>query len=433
MKNKILSLLASLALIILFSACDDHKYGSEPDSYGKLSFANFDISVDQSKSDAESRAVQTVDVSNYIVTITKKGAKQPTINKTFGQLPGVVDLAVGEYTIKVESHKVAKAAFDAPYYLGTQDIKIEEDKVCDAGTIICKFASVGVQVTFSEALIPMLGDDVVVTVNSTGGAKLEYKKDETRTGYFEYIGSSTLIVNVTGTINGQSVNQEEPIRDVEVGKIFVVRIKINTPEKPGETGAISPGEGVKIDTSVIESDDNNIGGNVNVGEEIINDPNRPGQEDPGTTTPPDDPTPPTPPVGDEDAISITSDTFNMDIVNDAVAGVQYIVKVVGENGLKNLIVEIVSDYLTEEFLNGVGMTTKFDLANPGKYEEALVGFELPVGDSVVGQTSVDFNLSELIPLLGLDPELGQHKFILTVIDVKGNQKSKTLVFQSVEE
>ncbi|MDE6368885.1 MAG: DUF4493 domain-containing protein, partial [Muribaculaceae bacterium] len=293
MKNKILSLLASLAVIVLFSACDDHKYGSEPDSYGKLSFTNFDISVDQSKSDTESRAIQTVDVSNYIVTITKKGAKQPTVNKTFGQLPGVVDLPIGEYTIKVESHKLAKAAFDAPYYLGTQDIKIEEDKVCDAGTIICKFASVGVQVTFSEKLTPLLGDDVVVTVSSTDGAQLEYKKSETRTGYFEYIaGSTTLLARLTGTVNGKLIDEDntQVIENVAPGKIFVLRFKVKgLPDKPDETGSltITPGEGVSIDTSVIESDDNNISGGVKVDEDIIGDVQRPGQEDPGTTTPPD--------------------------------------------------------------------------------------------------------------------------------------------------
>lgn len=431
MKNKILSLLASFALIVLFSACDDHKYGSEPESYGKLSFTNFDISVDQSKSDAESRAIQTVDVSNYIVTITKKGAKQPAVNKSFGQLPGVVDLATGEYTIKVESHKLAKAAFDAPYYLGTQDVKIEEDKVCDAGTIICKFASVGVQVTFSEKLTPLLGDDVVVTVSSTDGAKLEYKKNVTRTGYFEYInGSTTLLARLTGTVNGKLIEEDntQVIENVAPGKVFVLRFKVKgLPDKPDETGAITitPGEGVSIDTSVIESDDNNISGGVKVDEDIIGDVQRPGQEDPGTTTPPDDPTPPT----DVDAIKVTSSTINLDGGVNDINGESYIVNILAENGLANLKVQIVSDYLTNDFLESVHLRDSFDLAYPGDLEVGLSGLGFPTGDGVIGQTKIDFDLTNFIPLLGSAVGM-QHSFVLTIIDSKGNSVTKTLKFQS---
>lgn len=435
MKNKIYSLLASLVAVIFFTACDDHKYGSEFDTYGRISFANFGVSVEKTDSESGSRAVQTIDASNYIVTITNKTTKRQALKKTFGELPGVIDLPTGTYTIKVESHKLAKAEFDKPYYTGSQEVTIEEDKVSDAGTIVCKFASVGVMVTFSEKLTPLLGDDVVVTVTGTSGARLEYTKNETRTGYFEFVnGSTTLYARITGTVNGKPIEEDntQTIINAAAGKVFVLRFMVKgLPEKPDETGSIdiTPGEGVTIDTSIIESDDNNINGNVNVEEEVIKDPDRPGQEDPGTN-PPDDPTPP---VGDEDAISITSDTFDLDAVNDALSTVQYIVKVGAEKGVKNLKVKIDSEYLTQEFLESVGLTSEFDLAHPGSYEEALVGFGLPVGSDVIDHTQVEFDLSDLIPLLNLDPDKRTHRFILTVVDGAGNQKSKTLVFKSVEE
>lgn len=431
MKNKILSLLVSLAGMLAFSSCDNPNYGTDDASHGFLSFANFDVSVEEPKSDVKRGAVQTVDVSNYLVTITNKATGRQALYKPYGSLPGVVDLAEGTYIVKVESHKVAKAEFDHPYYAGSQEVNIVKDKVCDIGTIICKFSSIRVSVEFSEKLTPLLGEDVVVTVSAEKGVQLAFGRDEKRSGYFEAVpGLTTLLATITGTINGKPVTEDltMPIPDVQAGKHHVIRFKVKgLPDAPEETGTIDPGNGVTLDPSIIYSDDNNFGGNVNVDEDIIGDADRPGQEDP------EDPDIPTPPVGDEDAISITSDTFDMDVVNDAVEGVEYVVKIASDNGLQNLMVEIKSEYLTEEFLNSVGMTTKFDLANPGAYEEALVGFHLPVGAQVVNQTSVDFNLTDLIPLLGLDPDLGEHTFILTVIDTKGNQKSKTLRFQSVEE
>ena len=210
-------------------------------------------------------------------------------------------------------------------------------------------------------------------------------------------------------------------------------VKNGSATVPDEFGSIAAISGINIDAK-IERDE--VGSSATVGNENQQGTTvRPGGEEwPDDPLTPDDPTPPTPPVDDDDdVISISSDTFNMDIVNDAVEGGEYVVEINCQNGIQNLFVEIKSDYLTEEFLHSVGMTAKFDLANPGSYEKALVGFKLPVGSDVVGKTYVDFNLTELIPLLSLDPDLGQHTFILTVVDAKGNEKSKTLVFQSVEE
>ena len=93
-------------------------------------------------------------------------------------------------------------------------------------------------------------------------------------------------------------------------------------------------------------------------------------------------------------------------------------------------VKIVSDFLTEEMLSDVGLTSEFDLAYPGEYAEGLKGLDFPVGNEVIGAKDLDFAITQFTALL-LEP--GTHKFIITAIDKKKNQVEKTLTLISVEK
>jgi hypothetical protein len=72
------------------------------------------------------------------------------------------------------------------------------------------------------------------------------------------------------------------------------------------------------------------------------------------------------------------------------------------------------------------MPTTFDLAYPGDKSEVYASLGLPVGDEVLGATTLDFNISQFVPLLKAFP--GTHKFQLSVTDAKSQQLVKTLTF-----
>ncbi len=434
MKNKILAIFAALSLMGSFSACDDHNYGPDTEeNRGTLSFSNFGLTIDESQAVVESsRAASTTpDVNNFLVTIINKATGKPvtgyTSGKKFGDLPGVVDLQAGVYTIKVESHKPLKADWNAPYYIGTKDVEIEEDKITNAESVLCKFNSVRVTIKYSDKLASLLGDDVLVTVSYGDGAYLNFSKSETRSGYFAPVeGATTMIASITGTVNGQKVEEYKSFNNIAPGKHYLITFKVLGPQDPtGETGMINPGEGVSIDTSVVSTDRD---GNVTIEEEILNGDDRPGKEDPDPNDPnkPDQPTPPT----EDEKIKIESETIDFNEINVIKDGTEYVVKIFAEEGISNLKVKIESPYLTEEFMEGIYFTTEFDLAEPGEYEAKLKGFGFPVGNEVIGATSVDFVLSQLVPMLSLgDPN--DHSFILTVIDQKANSITKTLKFRSL--
>ena len=81
-------------------------------------------------------------------------------------------------------------------------------------------------------------------------------------------------------------------------------------------------------------------------------------------------------------------------------------------------------------------TMPMDLINDEAVKEFMstpfIG--LPVGDELLGQTSVEFPLSTLLPLLyQLGPEPGsEHTFTLIVTDTKGQELNQALVFYMPE-
>lgn len=92
-------------------------------------------------------------------------------------------------------------------------------------------------------------------------------------------------------------------------------------------------------------------------------------------------------------------------------------------------VTIDSPFLTEDMMNSVQLSTKFDLCNPGTMDTALANLKFPCGDEVAGQTSVSFDISALVPMIALIyHETSDHKFTLAVTDAKEQTTTKTLTF-----
>ena len=270
-----------------------------------------------------------------------------------------------------------------------------------------------------------MGDDCKVTVVMGDNASIEFSKNETRSAYFAYVpGSNTLVATFTGTVGNETREDFKAYTDVAPANHYKITYHFKKPDLPDDEGSITF-NGVIIDATVTSED---LRVNVDPGEEEIIDPSdRPseGGDEPGPGPGPDQP-------GDKTAPQVIipeGSAIVFDQVMDIVDGSNYSLRMTSEAGFQHFNVEIDSPYLTEEFLNGVGMKTKFDLCNPGSLEEALKSFGLATGNEVSGQKSVDFDLSSLIPLLALDPESHVHNFIITLVDANGTT-TKTLKFRN---
>lgn len=102
-----------------------------------------------------------------------------------------------------------------------------------------------------------------------------------------------------------------------------------------------------------------------------------------------------------------------------------LVKIIAPAGIAKLLVTIEST--NEDFASVTSMISGQDFADPGELKETLDGFGLANGDAVLNQTSVDFNITNFLSLLG--DFSGEHRFILTVTDNNGATATRTLIFK----
>ncbi len=134
-------------------------------------------------------------------------------------------------------------------------------------------------------------------------------------------------------------------------------------------------------------------------------------------------------IDPEKAPAITSQTLNLDGVNTITDDIVAKVDISAPYGIEIFNVKIISEQLTPEMLQDVGLAAEFDLAHPGELAEALNELGFPTGDAVLGKTELAFDITAFMPLLAMFE--GTHQFQLTITDKEGLTVTKTLTFQAI--
>lgn len=428
MKTKILSILLAVAAVIGLGSCDNG-LDPKPEAHGQLKLSSLGVEVDDSESVISRAGVNT---DNFIVVITNS-AGEVRGKYSYAEMPEIITLPVGDYTVQVNSHELQKAEWDKPYYTGSKEFKITDGNITEIGAVTCKFASLKVSVAYSDDLRKAMGADCRVTVVANDEGLLEYLPDETRIGCFAVVeGSNTLVARFEGTVKGAPASVLKTFNTVAPGQHYKITfgIKGGDPTLPEETGDIAIDQ-ITIDLSVI---DENVSGSVDDEEDIITDPSRPGTDpikpgEPGGDEP-DDPQPPV----TEQTITITSGDVKFNEDEDyegpnACNISQCVVTITSEVGLTHLKVKI--ETTNDGFRNEIGamLPFDFDLAEPGADAESFKELGFPVGNDVIGQTEVKFDISQFVPLLASPGFEGTHTFTLTVMDSK-NTLVRTLTFEA---
>ena len=97
-------------------------------------------------------------------------------------------------------------------------------------------------------------------------------------------------------------------------------------------------------------------------------------------------------------------------------------------GIKEFIIDIESDLLTDSELSSVGLSTHLDLVNPGSLVAPLTGLGFPNGDDVKNKTSLTFDISSFMgALLGISGGSPCYAdFVMQITDNSGNKTVETL-------
>lgn len=428
MKNIFLICLTLMAVLFTFSACHSEKMETgTTDVTGQLSLASMKMEVDLKVDTVYPQSRAGVDVSNFLLTIKNSQGEQVE-QYTYSEMPEIISLPVGTYTVVASSAEAATNGFDVPFYTGsTEQFTIKENELTEVSALTCRLANVMISVEYDEELRKLMGEDVVTTVK-IGDNSLDIPSSETRKAYLIAPASAgSMDITLKGTIDGESVTEVKRVENVQAGQYNIIKYVLSPVDDGNNSVGGNLNIAINVDSSMTSSDET-VG--VNPGEEPgIDDFPTDGGEEPGD--------------GDGDGGDESGSEQNMptivgtdfngkpfDIDNDrlTISGAAELQVTIGApNGIANLFVEIISETLD---VSEVGLPKSFDLAYPGENSDALSGLGFPVGDKVIGQTEVPFDISNFTILLPTFK--GNHDFKIRVVDSKGLEETKTLKLK-VEE
>ena len=417
-----------MVVLFTFSACHSEKMETgATDVTGQLSLASMKMEVDLKVDTIPPQSRAGVDVSNFLLTIKNSQGEQVE-QYTYSEMPEIISLPVGTYTVVASSAEAATNGFDVPFYTGsTEQFTIKENELTEVSALTCRLANVMISVEYDEGLRKLMGEDVVTTVK-IGDHSLDIPSSETRKAYLIAPASAgSMDITLKGTIDGESVTEVARKDNVQAGQYHIIKNVLSLVNDGNNKVGGNVNIAINIDSSMTSSDET-VG--VNPGEEPgIDDFPTDGGEEPGDG----DGDGGDESGSDQNMPTIEGTRFNkvpFDIDNDrlTISGAAELQVTIGApNGIANLFVEIISETLD---VSEVGLPASFDLAHPGEYSEALSGLGFPVGDEVIGQTEVPFDISNFTILLPTFK--GNHDFKIRVVDSKGLEETKTLKLK-VEE
>ena len=266
--KKIINILVIAALFSTSLTSCDKGLENIVDSEGKLSFQMFEATVQNGENVIESRAT-TIDVNTFKVVIVNKTTGVEAGSWSYGNLPEIVVLPTGSYSVEVYNSELQNAGWESPYFYGSQDFIIKENDVTIVEPIVCKLSNLKVTIQYSDELKSAIGtgEDVKVNVAVGENSSLDFVYSETRAGYFRCdAANKSLVATFSGTVEGYYISEYKVISDVAAGQHRIITFSLKSaPDIFDEYGAVGT-TGLSLNASVTTVD---MTSNIPAEEEII--------------------------------------------------------------------------------------------------------------------------------------------------------------------
>ena len=280
MKNIFLICFTLMVVLFTFSACHSEKMETgTTDVTGQLSLASMKMEVDLKVDTIPPQSRAGVDVSNFLLTIKNSQGEQVE-QYTYSEMPEIISLPVGTYTVVASSAEAATNGFDVPFYTGsTEQFTIKENELTEVSALTCRLANVMISVEYDEELRKLMGEDVVTTVK-IGDNSLDIPSSETRKAYLIAPASAgSMDITLKGTIDGESVTEVARKDNVQAGQYHIIKNVLSLVNDGNNKVGGNVNIAINIDSSMTSSDET-VG--VNPGEEPgIDDFPTDGGEEPG--------------------------------------------------------------------------------------------------------------------------------------------------------
>lgn len=420
--------IAILAAAAAFAGCNK----TEIENGGALGTLRFSLnpSVDESYNEkgegmlggvsaqkASTRAVDNEAILNsMLVTISNNaGAGEPR-QWTYSEMPPVLELTEGSYTITaVSSGDNRIAAWDQPIYGGTKEFSIVAGSTSTV-ELVCSITNVKVSINCTENFRSEFGKYTITVRSAEATAEdgfLTWSDTDTENWRDGYFSAADLTVTVQGYRWSDATQQNDPVQavlnitDVQPKDHITVNIDAKA------TGEAGLGDASGDGASFITIDDGTNERHENIDIPGLGEIPVPGDGDEPDPEP--DPELPDAPT----LVWVDNPDFEPVLIEKGMS-VDLVVNAPG--AIAGFAIDINSPTL-----NPIIGTT-LDLLDPET--AATYAPMLPTGDQLLGKTTVDFPLSDLVPLIatvGAEPG-SEHIFTLTVTDEYDQALEQSLTF-----
>ncbi len=432
-----------IGLVSLFASCGKETPFSTDTNVTEGQLLKSAIGLDlRDEEMMQTRANDDFNLDDFKITFTKVGASNPSAVYTYGEMPEIVTLEKGNYTVKAEYGEDVEAEWNSPYYAGESEaFSITPEKITDdIGDVVCRLQNIKVSISFAPILTEQMSEDSAVEVrvsdsgSDTSSKYLRFSKNDQlrgNCGYFKHVEGVSLVATFRGVVEGLQTVQTKSYAKVQKGYHYKITFKLNT--QSGESKGDITG-GLSVNASVTVTD---VERNIDVEEdEILDDSERPHEDDP-TPPGPDEPSgwlgpkvSAEPPLVIPSISSLTPEngvittSCSQDItVSDP--NTKVVLEFESASGFEQFYADIESANLSDDELQQVGLASHLDLVNPATPElaQSLQDLGLPV--DIGGEKSATFDISDFMPMLAVFGA-NTHTFIIHVKD-KGGELVVNLV------
>lgn len=207
MKNAVIVALMAVIAAISCSRQDELVPGNGGEGFLRLSISH-DFGV------VEVKAPEEDPVFKVVVTDYETGVVVKTVEDHHTLVDEPISLAEGRYIVDAVNGEDVEAAFDAPYYKGSDTVDIVAGKNVYSD-IVCTLANVKATVTVSENVRINFTEYSVTVSNGNEGGSLVYEGETLSSeGYFKCTGTLTWTIDLVNT-DGERFTQSGDVSGVE--------------------------------------------------------------------------------------------------------------------------------------------------------------------------------------------------------------------------
>lgn len=225
----IYGVLSTAMLLAINSSCSDDYNPSEGTS-GKINpLLELDTDAITSRSQAQSRDAASISVNDLKLRLTSADGSFAKEWSSISEFDNNELFKVGKYTLEATYGAIEEEGFEKPYYYGSTEVIVKENKVTQA-SLSAELANSMVSIATTEAFQSYF-TTYSFQAHSEGGDFLNFTSTENRPGYLRP-GKVTVTADVTKP-NGQTASVEAAVFVAEPKHHYTITIDVNN----GEAGS----------------------------------------------------------------------------------------------------------------------------------------------------------------------------------------------------